>query len=728
MPGFSNGTLYFENGLDPRGTPPVANQIGTDGKLLIGSTAAPFAVCNTLAHADGSITVTNGAGTIDLSGTQATTAQKGSVTLASAAETLVATDASKVITPATLNSMLSQSDLTGFASWSGAGPYFDDTTLGTFQLLRGGTGFIKSKQITWLPQNISGMTAGNTYYIYIDSTGTIGKATTRTDQLFIDNIVLFECLRDSTPVTNNQVTVKENHPYDYPTTVSNYEHNNIGTLIENNTRGANITLNGTQKIQINGADVMSDHGLETTIPDSAGVGVTWIKMYTDGAGKWARQNSSDTFTGFYNNAGTPTALGVSKFGVYTLYVSKDTLNSTTPTYFAVLDTSQYNSLSLANTAISNGTIASASNELRMLEIAQLGYIVYSQASNSIVQVTISKATLKQTLSTSGTNTAALVNTSTASFNGWLSAANTNVQSSLDTLDDVLIGGTSGQIISSNGAATQPTYTTATYPKTTGQGEMLYSNSQNTVISGNSLTGGFTFTASTASVERSVTITNTDNTNPTSAATLKLITGGDNAGDAKTQYSTTTTSWVTGIDNSASVPSADPYVISQGTTLGTNNVMSIATTGEVTFPLQSAFSAYLAATVLNKTGAGTVYQLGTDALTEIFDRNSDFVTSGTFTAPITGLYVLAATMNDVGNNASVITHVIQIVTSNRTYSAASRVTTGGIDGSAACCFICDMDAGDTAVSNAIAYGSAAGDTTDIYGAASFATGFQGYLLG
>jgi hypothetical protein len=194
-------------------------------------------------------------------------------------------------------------------------------------------------------------------------------------------------------------------------------------------------LNGTQKIQINGADVLADHGLDTTIPDSAGVGVSWYKYFTNAGGKWCLYSTTDTFSGTYNAAGTPTALTAGRFAVYTLYCSKDNLNTTTPFYFAVLNTAQFTNLTAANTAISNGTIARATNELASLEIAQLGYIVFSQSSNSIVQVTISKATLKQTLSTGGTNTAALVNTVTTNFDGILSAADTNVQAALETIDE-----------------------------------------------------------------------------------------------------------------------------------------------------------------------------------------------------------------------------------------------------------------------------------------------------
>ncbi len=366
-----------------------------------------------------------------------------------------------LVNPAAMQGYMSLLDFTGFVSWSAGGPYFDDTTLGTFKLLVGGTGYIQGQKITWVAQNITGLTAGNTYYIYIDNTGTIGKSPTRTDALYTNNIVLFECLRDSTPVTNNQVTVKENHPYNYPATTSNYDHDNLGTLIENNQGGANITLNGTQKIQINGADVLSDHGLETTIPDSASTAVTWNQKYTTAGGKWALYTASDTFTGFWNSAGTPTALTAAHYAVYTLYVSKDNLNAATPTYFAVLNTAQFTTLTAANTAITNGTTAKASGELQQLEICQLGYIIYHATTSSIVSVIISKTTLKSSTTNTGTNQASLVNVDTSAFSGWLGAGDTNVQQSLNDLDQVLIGGSAGQVALSQGAAAQPLYKTPT---------------------------------------------------------------------------------------------------------------------------------------------------------------------------------------------------------------------------------------------------------------------------
>lgn len=325
---------------------------------------------------------------------------------------------------------------TGVATWGGAGAYFDDTTLGSFTVSRPGTGFILGKPVSWAgSQTITGLTAGNCYYICMDATGTIYKTTDDTIAYGGSYMPLFECLRDSTPVTNNQVTVREDHPYNMPYLVNHFLHDSIGPIIENKSKGANITLNGTQKIQINGADTLLDHGLSTTIPDSGGVAVAFNKMYTDGSGKWARQNATDTFGGYYNNAGTPTGLGGSKFGVYTLYVSKDNLNSSTPIYFAVIDTSQYNTQGLAATAIGNGTTAKASNELAALELCQLGYIIYGQAAGAIVQVIIAKSTFQSSVTTTGSNAASLINTTVTNFDGILSSSDTSVQIALETIDN-----------------------------------------------------------------------------------------------------------------------------------------------------------------------------------------------------------------------------------------------------------------------------------------------------
>lgn len=327
---------------------------------------------------------------------------------------------------------------TGFYAWTGAGNYYSVAGT-TFTLLRGGYGYIDGRKVTWSGgQNTGALTKGNTYLVYIDSTGTIGTTTSFTQADYEDNIPLFEVFCDNdTP--SNVLVVKENHPYSAPTDLSVYLHNSIGTVISNRNNGANVTLNGTDEIEISGTDYLEDHGLETTIPDSGGVGETWEFYYTDGTGKWVQYASTATFPSIYNNAGTPTALGASKYGVFRLYCAKEDLNTSTPKYIAVIDDAQYNNLTQADTAIANGNIVYATNELFLLEVCHLGYVIYEQSTSSITEVIIEKATIRGSLIAASASTANLISTTTTNFNGWLSAADTNVQSALDTLDDVGLG-------------------------------------------------------------------------------------------------------------------------------------------------------------------------------------------------------------------------------------------------------------------------------------------------
>ena len=392
----------------------------------------------------------------------------------------------------------------GYYSWAAAGPYYDAATLGTFKLLVGGTGYIRGKLVTWVAQNIAGMTSGACWYIYIDATGTIGKTSTRTDLLFVDNIVLFECLYDETTIggVKLQHVVKENHAYDYPTATSNYEHNVIGMVIENTNNGANIVAGSTGvRISISGDDILADHGLYTTIPTA--VDVSFRKFYKNAGGKWAEDttHSGTDFSGYWNNAGTPTALTAGRYGVYRLYVSKDDLNTTTPTYYAILNAAQFSNAGDAATAISTDTISIADGELMALELAQLGFVTFRQSTGLITVINIQKSTLRSTISAgTGSSTATGVTTNTANFDGILSGTDTQVQHALDTIDDwgkgttdkcllvgngngnpigVLAVGTTGTILIGV-SANDPTWTTATYPSTVAIGSILHASAANVV--------------------------------------------------------------------------------------------------------------------------------------------------------------------------------------------------------------------------------------------------------
>lgn len=163
---------------------------------------------------------------------------------------------------------------------------------------------------------------------------------------------------------------------------------------------------------------------------------------------------------------------------------------------------------------------------------------------------------------------------------------------------------------------------------------------------------------------------------------------------------------------------DAFKISQGSALGTNDTFIMSAAGERTMPLQPAFLA-IAANATNVTGNGAVYQLGTAAMTEVFDQNGDFNTNGTFTAPVTGKFTLSASASVTDCTASQ-TCQIALVTSNRTIAAGQSRPASGNDINALVTTITDMDGSDTAVVTVTVSGEA-GDTDDINGPGTYYSG-------
>lgn len=233
-------------------------------------------------------------------------------------------------------------------------------------------------------------------------------------------------------------------------------------------------------------------------------------------------------------------------------------------------------------------------------------------------------------------------------------------------------------------------------------------------------GNVDVTKSASGADVSITVSNTSNT-ASSTATEFITVAGATAGDAAVQAAVAgVTTWTWGIDNSAS----DAWVLAASTALGTTNVISAATTGELTFPLQSAFFAQLGTSVANVTGNGATFTLGTTtALTEIFDQNSDFNTNGTYTAPFSGRVQFSMAAYFTGCTLAVST-IPSFATSNNTIRTASYRPVSALDISMSFSCLCDMDAADTATCTVINLGEAA-DTDDINGSGSpFLTWFSG----
>jgi hypothetical protein len=151
-----------------------------------------------------------------------------------------------------------------------------------------------------------------------------------------------------------------------------------------------------------------------------------------------------------------------------------------------------------------------------------------------------------------------------------------------------------------------------------------------------------------------------------------------------------------------------------------STMLISDAGEMTNPSQPSFLGVLSVQDDNATGDGTAFTLGSgNAITEIYDQNSDFATS-TFTAPVTGRYHIGMIVGLRGLTASHTGGSRTLVTSNRSYS--SVLSWGAVRDASNDCRIdtstmADMDVGDTLTYTVTVSGSTKvvdiGVTTYIY---------------
>ena len=175
------------------------------------------------------------------------------------------------------------------------------------------------------------------------------------------------------------------------------------------------------------------------------------------------------------------------------------------------------------------------------------------------------------------------------------------------------------------------------------------------------------------------------------STPTLTVGDAGAEDTKIVFDGNAQDYHIGLDDST-----DKLTIGLGSTLGTTSHMTFDANGHILKPLQPG----VVWKPTNNSGsitADTTHTIGSGNSTEIIDRNGDF-SGNTFTAPVTGLYFLSASIlvnsYDHDNNYS----AAYIVTSNRYYYLHQLPGNAlSTDGSVAMAggFVADMDANDTA---------------------------------
>jgi hypothetical protein len=214
-------------------------------------------------------------------------------------------------------------------------------------------GVVKASPVAWNAAQSITTTNYATNYIYMTSAGVIGKTTSANEATYADNVVLYQVYSDGT----NSIVCKENHPYKFQTAVSHAWHRLFGTLLEGTGAIVNRLSQANRTIELLGADVLTDHGLDTTIPDSTGVAVTWTIPYTDSSGRMVFRAAGPTtqLPGVFNNTTTGTLDNTGSFVVYRLGVLKDSLKVSTPTFIALPHTAVFGNISAARTAINSNS-------------------------------------------------------------------------------------------------------------------------------------------------------------------------------------------------------------------------------------------------------------------------------------------------------------------------------------------------------------------------------------
>ncbi len=240
-------------------------------------------------------------------------------------------------------------------------------------------------------------------------------------------------------------------------------------------------------------------------------------------------------------------------------------------------------------------------------------------------------------------------------------------------------------------------------------------------SGGGLTGNsFTFTGGSTGL----TFAGAGSTE-TLGGTLAIANGGTNAATKANAQ----TNLGLGGTNATSMATSTGIVKYDGTRLVTSSTAKIDSSNIYTNTSQPAFFAFKTSNATNQTGAGATATVAFDST--VFDQNSNFSSSTTFTAPVTGLYHFDICV-EMGSLTVLMTLInVNLVTTAKTYIFGSNSPGVCKTANNTCQYtgsmLISMTATDTAQVQVIIV-NGAGNTASVDGNATFPlTFFSGYLV-
>lgn len=266
----------------------------------------------------------------------------------------------------------------GFHQWTSGTDAATWTLTGSdFTVDRAGEGFINGKIISWAAgQTVTALANNSVHFIYVDTDGVLKSRTSFTPitDPYSSYIVLFLVLT----ADDDSDVARDNHDYSKDIQIARYLHKNVGIVVQNSGGIISRYLTGTgtstgdRALSIS-AGTLDDSGLETTI--TATDYIDMHEWYINPSAWREHSHGTNEISMLYNSAGTPTALGVGKRGVVTIFSTKDNIEDTSGIFFALMGTAEYNNLAAAQAAIVNGNNTSPTGYLTKFDLCQLGHLI-----------------------------------------------------------------------------------------------------------------------------------------------------------------------------------------------------------------------------------------------------------------------------------------------------------------------------------------------------------------
>lgn len=704
MAGFDNEVIYADN-VDFSGAFPVEPRVLADGQLLIGSTATPNIKVGTLASSNGTITITNGSGTIDLvasaTGVAQTLTGNAGVATPAAGNINVVTANTTVRFVGAADDLTQDFDLTnliqgspgtfiagGIANVGYGSSALRDVSTGSTNTA---VGYQAGRDISTSVGNtalgstalaFASLSSSNTG-IGLDSLGNLAFGLGANTAVGLSSLLNIQS-------GNNNIALGVNAGNNHTLADSNnIVIGNLGATGESNTIRIGTTGSGTA--QQNRIFLAAVTGV--TVAGSAPIGVdtngqlsslgfgTAAQVFTSNgpatSPTWQAASASGAITTLTGNTGgalTPTA------GNMNIQTSNSTVvfagsGSTLTQNFNLTNLILGSSIpSLAGGTANTGIGSNVLNALTSgVSNTCAGFgagdninsgnenTCYGRNSGGILTVGGQNVCVGLSAGASLTGGSSNVFIGRNTGNSFSNSVNNNI-----CIGDQVTG--SGAV--SNSIRIGGTHTTcfidgiesvtvaASAPVGVNSSDQLSSLGFGTAgqlfVSGgagvspafaSSAAADFSFTSSTAGGTRSLTVSNTDNTNSATTAVAIVSVGGTSAGDAYDRYVVgSTRSYAVGIDNS----DTQAFVINTATAANAtpstgNQLMKITGGGNRTLPLNSCFSADVFNSVTNTTGDGTEYFIIFDnEASPFFDQNANYdTTTGVFTAPVAGKYQVNA---------------------------------------------------------------------------------------